>query len=129
MNPLITPTTTIGVLDGANSGLREQNQRRMDEVGSGFEGIFLNMLLEPLEKVGESFFGGGSTGRIFGGLNRQQLADAMASAKPLGISKMFEDTVRQQLESTVPSLNDPEVNLQEELGQLRAQHAYGRNLQ
>lgn len=128
---MIHPVAATGAMSALQSASEEANakvEKRIDEVGSGFESIFLHMLLEPLEEIGESFFGGGATGRTFGGLYRQQLADAMSEAKPLGIATMIEGSVRQQLEST-PSMNDPQFEIQREMGQMRAQQSYGRNLQ
>ncbi len=129
---LTLPHSTIQAMYDASeskSSATAAAEARIEEVASGFESVFLHMLLEPLEKVGEAFFGGGATGRIFGGQYRQQLSDAMATAKPLGIAKMVEETVRRQQGLVDPADSNGSDELHRELGQLRAQQSYGRNMQ
>ena len=63
-------------------------------VAEGFEALFLHLLLEPIDAAGGAFFGEGSESRVFAGLFRQQLADQMAKARPLGIADQLEAHLR-----------------------------------
>lgn len=61
-----------------------------------FEAMFLHMLLEPMEKAGEAFFGSGVEGKMFSGMFRQQIADSLAKQRPLGIADRVEASVLAQ---------------------------------
>ena len=62
------------------------------QVAEGFESLFLSMLMKPLEKS-EAYFGSGPGGRTFGGMFTQQLADSVASTRPLGIANQIEQSL------------------------------------
>ncbi|MEM7263363.1 MAG: rod-binding protein [Planctomycetota bacterium] len=113
------------VTDVAIRGKQEQLAGEARKAGVGFESILLHMMLEPLEKAGESFFGGGSSGRIFGGLYRQKISDQMAESTPLGVAKLIEDSVRQRL-GAAPSHSPAIDTYREQLGKLRADQTYER---
>ncbi len=69
------------------------SETEVGKTAESFESLFLYMLLEPLEKTNESFMGDGPEGRTFGNLYRQQLADQIASSRPLGIADQIEKSV------------------------------------
>ncbi len=75
---------------------REVPSRDPARVAEGFEAIFLSILLEPVMKAGSGFFSEGAEGRIFSGLFRQQLADQLARARPLGIADSIEARLRSE---------------------------------
>ena len=68
------------------------------QVANGFEALFLSLMLKPLDSS-TAFFGSGSEGRTFASLFRQQLADQLATARPLGIADRIEATLRSRVES------------------------------
>ena len=76
--------------------LDARSRAKVDETVEGFEALFLGMLLEPMEKAGESFFGSGSEGRTFGNMFRTQLADQLSKARPLGIADQIEPSILRQ---------------------------------
>lgn len=72
---------------------QRRQKEKIDEAVQGFEAVFLHQMLQPLEDAGEAFFGGEQGGKIFGGLFRQQIADAMAKAEPLGLRRWLGPTL------------------------------------
>lgn len=95
---IATVATTIAARTGSESlqaleAAQRRQQEKIDEAVQGFEAVFLHQMLEPLEKAGEAFFGGEQGGKIFGGLFRQQIADAMAQAEPLGLRRWLGPTL------------------------------------
>ena len=72
---------------------------KASEVAEGFEALFLHLLLEPMEKAGEAFFGTGVEGKMFSGMFRQQMADSLAKQRPLGIADRVEASVAAQMKA------------------------------
>lgn len=88
-------------------------------VAEGFEAMFLSMLLEPIESASNAFFGEGQEGKVLAGLFRQQLADQMAVARPLGIADQIEVSLREKESASTEPVTGP-VAIQ------RARESYGR---
>ncbi|MCA8962680.1 MAG: rod-binding protein [Planctomycetes bacterium] len=124
----VLPASTISRIHDAQTAAAARETAA--QVGADFESIFLHMMLEPLEEVGESFFGGGTGGRIFGGLYRQQIADAMAQSRPLGIADLIESTLSDALDSRsldeVQSATAMTPSLQSTIDHARGFETYGR---
>lgn len=73
--------------------------RTAAEAAEGFEALFLHLLLEPMEKAGEAFFGTGVEGRMFSGMFRQQMAESLAKQRPLGIADRVEASIAAQMKA------------------------------
>lgn len=79
------------------------------EAAEGFEALFLNQLLEPIESAGGSLFGAGPEGRTFAGMFRQVLAEQLARSRPLGIADQVERTLAQRHSPTNRGPAEPGV--------------------
>ncbi len=88
--PRTSPISNGSPLDtGSAASARVPDEIR--RAADGFESLFAAQLLEPIEKSASHLFGSGPEGRTIGGLFREQLATAVASARPLGIANMIEN--------------------------------------
>ena len=90
------PMAQERVLPGASLDADSIRERQLERATTGFESVFLNMLLEPLKEVGKSFFGSGPGSQVFAGLFRQHLADTMSHSEPLGVGKLVRDSLEQK---------------------------------
>ena len=83
--------------DALAAGMRLGDRQSIDQAATGFESMFLSMVLKQMRQtLEEGGLFGNDTGDVYGGLFDLYLGQHLAAAGGLGIAAM----VKRQLEST-----------------------------
>ena len=106
-------TTAIESTLGSLPMLHPHSAESIKKTAEDFESMFLSMLLEPMEKAGEAFFGEGQEGRVFGNMFRMQLAEQMAKVRPLGIADRIETALTNEAMRTQMAAQSAQAAYQE----------------